>query len=159
MYFCGFLPGRIKVLLLRRKNDYCGACFGVAFGFLMRPPQQTAAIEKYFSKFVHPSLNTVPPCNCTTAGPSVRGAPKQKSAAIKNGYCCALLLRRRRSICYGRRNESALYGPGSYVKNGQLPKQRTFNYFIRVWTTLKLGCFVCTSFLFKARLVQVIKYC
>ena len=37
--------GRIKALLLRHKNDYCGACFGSHCG-LLRPATAAAAIEK-----------------------------------------------------------------------------------------------------------------
>ena len=37
--------GRIKVLLLRPKNDYCGACFGACFG-AFGPSTAAAAIEK-----------------------------------------------------------------------------------------------------------------
>ena len=38
--------GRIKALLLRCKNDYCGACFGMASA-ATSPATAAAAIEKY----------------------------------------------------------------------------------------------------------------
>ena len=36
------------MLLLRLKNDYCGACFGSHFGRLLRRRKRKGAIKKYF---------------------------------------------------------------------------------------------------------------
>ena len=43
-----YLNGCIKALLLRRKNDYFGACFGSHFGRLLRRPQQKRCNKKIF---------------------------------------------------------------------------------------------------------------